>query len=227
MRERPIRTMNVIIEEKPERRTYNFKTNKERKKFIDLVKKMVRGSMEYKEYISFIKSHHDMDKCIVLQNLPTGVRGKRYSVEIHHDPFTLKEIINTVISKREFLGEKINPYVVSEEVMELHFDGKVGLVPLSITQHELTECGKIFIPLQFMYQRYDLFYQEYEDYMDDALKEKIKVKVEMSQQGDAIVASCLDTEFVYMNVDGFSFPEVPASWADIMSVDAVDQLPND
>lgn len=207
----PKRTMDLRIEEKPERPQYIFRSNKDRKKYIDMVKAYIRASMEYKSYIQFLKTHIDMDKCAVLKHLPTG-NGKRYSIELHHDPFTLFEIINIVLARDESIGEPNNPYKLAEEVMELHYDDMVGLINLSTTMHELTEHGKIFIPLQYIYQRYDKFYDEFEDYMDDTMKAKIQLKVQMSLKCDKIISNCLDPEFVYMNVDGWDFPQVPEEW---------------
>lgn len=212
---RPIRTIDLSIEEKPERPVYAFKNNKERKRYIDMVKALVRRSPEYKEYISFLKKYMHMDKCVVFNKL-TSDPNKRYSIELHHDPFTLAEIINVVVTKRQELGESLNPYKTADEVMELHYDDKVGLINLSKTAHELAEHGRIFIPLQWIYQRYDLFVDEYEMYMDDTLKSKIEMIIHMSQKCDKIVSDCMDPEFVYLNIDGVEFPEVPEEWGKLL-----------
>ena len=208
---RPIRTINISIDEKPERPTYCFKNNKDRYKYCTMIKMMVRNSPEYREYVSFLKKHIHMDRCVVFKKIISEPH-KKYSIELHHDPFTLMEIINVVVSKRQALGESLNPYMVVDEVLELHYDNKVGLINLSKTAHELAEKGRIFIPLQLIYQRYDLFVNEYEEYMDDTLKQKIEMIIQMSQKCDKIVSDCLDPEFVYINIDGVDFPEVPDEW---------------
>lgn len=214
---RPIKTVSITAAEKPERPSYAFRSNKERKKYIDMVKSYIRASQEYKDYINFLKTHVNMNRCIVFNKLEPGP-GKKYSIEIHHDPFSLFEIINIVVSKRQALGETLNPYMVAEEVMELHYDGKVGLINLSVTAHELCESGKIFIPLQWIYQRYDLFYQEYEPYIDDVTKSKLEIKIEMSRRCDQIQSDVLDPEFVYVNIDGYKFPEIPEEWGKLLQI---------
>jgi len=210
--QRPIKMKDITIDEKPERPVYTFKNNKERYKYCTMVKNMVRRVPEYRIYTSFLKKHMHMDKCVVFNKLPTDEPRKKYSIELHHTPFTLMEIINVVLTKRQALGESINPYRTTEEVLELHYDGKVGLINLSVTAHELTENGRVFIPLQWIYQRYDLFVEEYEDYMDDNLKSKIEMIIQMSQKCDKIVSDVLDPEFTYINIDGFDIPEVPEEW---------------
>ena len=114
------------------------------------------------------------------------------------------------------LGETLNPYDVIDEVFELHYDGKVGLINLSVTAHELAESGKVFIPLQWIYQRYDVFTEEYEEYMDDTLKQKIELLIQMSQASDKIASNILDPEFTYIKVDGWDLPEVPDKWKDLL-----------
>ena len=112
--------------------------------------------MEYKEYIRFLKRNTDFRRCTILKGLNTN-NGKRYSIELHHEPFTLFDIVETVLNKREMLGEKIEPLSIADEVMALHYDGKVGLIHLSTTMHQLVHDDKIFIPLQYIYQSYNEF----------------------------------------------------------------------
>ena len=68
-KERPSRTINIKIEEKPERPTYDFKNNKDRYKYCTMIKNMVRRSPEYREYVSFLKKHMDMNKCIIFRGI--------------------------------------------------------------------------------------------------------------------------------------------------------------
>lgn len=212
MKKRPIKTLNITIEEKPERPIYVFKNNRDRVKFIKTCESLIRKSMEYKDYIKFLKNHMDMNKCLVLKGLNVE-NGKRYSIEIHHEPFTLFDIVETVLLKREYLGEGINPFLIADEVMELHYDEKIGLVPLSKTMHQLVHDDKIFIPLQLIYHKYDKFYDEYEPFMSERLKEAIELKVNISLKCPDILSDILDPEFVYIEIDGFIFPEVPKEWA--------------
>jgi hypothetical protein len=214
-KKRPIKKISLTIEERPERPKYIFTTNKDKVKFIKTCESVIRSSMEYKEYISFLKTHMDMNKCEVLSGIDCE-HGKRYTIEIHHAPFNLFEIVDTVISKREAMHEKINPYYVAEEVMKLHYEEKIGLVPLSVTMHKLVHDDKIFIPLQYFYQKYDIFYDEYEEYISEVIKNKIQVHIDMSMKCDKIQSDILDPEFTYVNIEGFNFPEVPNEWATLL-----------
>lgn len=225
-RNRPIRTVDISFEEKPERPVYAFKNNKERRRYIDMIKMMVRHSPEYREYVSFLKKYMNMGHCDVYRNLSVD-NGKKYTIELHHCPFTLDEIINVVISKRQELGEDLNPYFTADEVMGLHYDDKVGLIDLSKTAHELAEHGRIFIPLQRIYQRYDLFVNEYENYMESPLKSKIEMIIQMSQKCDDIVSDCLDPEFTYVNIEGVDYPSVPDEWGRLLESVSLDNTLQD
>lgn len=210
-RARDKREIKVNIDELPKRPTPKYTSPRDREKYIKTCEMVIRKSMEYKEYIKFLRENMEMDECIILSNLKNG-NGKRYHIEIHHEPFTLFDIVETVITKRLENGESINALNVADEVMDLHYSGVVGLVPLTITMHELVHKGRIFIPLQFIYHKYNEFFADYEEFMNESLKEKIEAKVNLSLHTEDLVSDSLDVEFVYLDVDGFKFPEIPDNW---------------
>ena len=217
-KDRPSQTVDVTIDELPKREVYTFRTPKERVKFIKMVESVCRKSMEYKEYIRFLKRNTDFRRCTILKGLNAN-NGKRYSIELHHEPFTLFDIVETVLNKREMLGEKIEPLSIADEVMALHYDGKVGLIHLSTTMHQLVHDDKIFIPLQYIYQSYNEFYSEYRPYFNPLVIEKLEMKVEMSLKTDNFVSDSIDPCFTYINIDGFDFPEIPAEWKDTLHME--------
>ena len=210
-RNRSSREVKVRLDELPTRPTPKYNTPKDREKFIKTCEIVIRKSNEYKEYIKFLKDNLNMNECTILSNIKSG-NGKRYRIEIHHEPFTLFDIVETVINRRLENGESISALKVADEVMDLHYSGLVGLVPLTTTMHELVHNGRIFIPLQFIYHKYDDFFKEYEEYMNGSLIEKLEAKVNLSLHTENIVSDSLDVEFVYLNVDGFHFPQIPDEW---------------
>lgn len=215
MKTRTQRTEKITIDEMPKRPVYIFRDEREQTKFCLSLRSWIRSSMEYKDYIQFLKNTMDWRRCAILKNA-INANGRRYTIEIHHEPFTLFDIIDTVVRKMIAEDIPIEPLRVAEKVMELHYDGKVGLINLTKTQHELVGNGQIFIPLQFIYHDYYAFYEEYKDVMSDAIKEKIKIKTEMSLRCDQIQSNVLTPEFVAMDVDGFEFPEVPEEWGKLL-----------
>lgn len=221
-RDRKQKTVEVKLNELPTRPRPKYSTPKEQKKFIKGTETLIRSSLEYKTYIKFLKDNLDMNRCAVLKNIKNG-DGKRYRIEIHHEPFTLFDIVETVINRRLADGEDINALHVADEVMELHYEGHIGLIPLSVTMHELVHNGRIFIPLQYIYHKYDEFYKEYKDYMNPVLLDKIQAKVDLSLRSEGIVSDVLTPEFVNLKVDGFDFPKVPEEWKDILNPPETDE----
>lgn len=224
-RERSKRELSVRIDELPVRGTPKYNTPRDREKYIKTCEIIIRKSMEYKDYIKFLKDNMHMDQCIVLSNLKNG-DGKHYRIEIHHEPFTLFDIVETVINRRLYHGESISALKVADEVMDLHYSGMVGLIPLTVTMHELVHNGRIFIPLQYIYHNYAEFVSEYENYMNAALIDKIEAKVNLSLHTQDIVSDSLDVEFVYLNIDGFKFPQIPDEWKNAIMASPEDVVDN-
>lgn len=206
------RTIKINIDEKPERRSYEFNSNRERIKFIKSTETLIRSSMEYKEYIKFLKENMDMNRCEILQNI-SNENGKKYRIEIHHEPFTLYDMVDIEIEHMKYDGERVNPFIIADRVMKAHYRGVVGLIPLSLTQHKLVHVGKIFIPLQKIYHDYHTYFDENEVWIPQNVKDKIGFKVEMSIRCGEFQSNSLEPEFVYLEVDGFEFPNVPEEWA--------------
>lgn len=214
------RTMDIHIDEKPIRPVYITKSNAARDKFIKLCEKNIRGSLEYRKWTRFLKENMEFNRCAVLPSIITG-NGKKYSIEIHHEPFTLYDLVDIEITKRELHDQPLNVNAIAKSVMALHYDGLVGLIPLSKTQHELIDVHKVFIPLQHIYQDYHKYYEEYEDYINinEHIKKKIDVKVALSLKCDAIQSDAASPEFTYLDVEGFKFPELSEDLRELVSAD--------
>ena len=189
--------------------TVNLSNEKQRQKFIFRIEKMVRSSMEYKDYIQFLKEHIGLNKCIFFQNVSqekTEGRRKKVSLEIHHEPFTLFDIVKVVVDKFEQQGLPMNDLLIADEVMELHYSNKVGLVPLSKTAHEMVhDSVNLFVPLTMCYGNYSAFLEEYEEAgvdMDD-LYEKLEKKMDMTKNITPETFDALTRQFTYIEVDEF------------------------
>lgn len=147
---------------------FDIYDDKDYKKYVTEIEKTVRGSIEYKWMIEYIKNYMDMDKCAFFQNVSNADRSKM-RIEIHHSPFTLYDIVITVIQKRLYYKEDMDVEMVSREVMELHYKLMVGLIALSKTAHELVHSQYLFVPLQNVMGRYDLFIDYYKEFMPPEL----------------------------------------------------------
>ena len=59
-------------------------TDKDKVKLVYQVEAIVRKSMEYRQYIQFLKENVDMTQCSFFENVTN--KGKRVSIQIHHEP---------------------------------------------------------------------------------------------------------------------------------------------
>ncbi|MEI2420820.1 hypothetical protein V6O07_11150, partial [Arthrospira platensis SPKY2] len=145
----------------------NFETmdEKRKKKYVDGIKAMIRKSLEYKKFISFLKDSLDMNECTFFEQINTKKRNIR--IEIHHEPFTLTDLVYTAIQYTVDMGEEVVDFDIAQLVMYWHYCGLIGLIPLSKTVHELVHSGKVFIPLFFPDGDVVSFYTEYKKYMSD------------------------------------------------------------
>lgn len=192
---------------KPVDKTYIVLNDKDKLMLTKMVETVVRRSLEYKQYIQFLKEEIDMTQCAFFNSI-SNKNGVSVSIEIHHEPFTLFDITNIVIEKFIDLGFDLNPLLIAEEVMSLHYKNMVGLIPLSVTVHELVHNGNLFIPLQNVYGNYLQFLEEYGEYVSDSIKSLLETKLRMSKELDTPDLSILETKYVYLDVEGFTLPQV-------------------
>ena len=152
---------------------YNLEDDKDYKTFIKDIERQVRLSYEYREFIKFCRDNFGMNKCAILKNV-SNEDGNGIKIEIHHYPFSLYDICESVVKKRQVYNESIEVQMVAKEVMELHYKGLVGLIPLSETAHELVHSSRLFIPSDRVFGRYNLFVDYYRPFIDDGLIDTLR-----------------------------------------------------
>lgn len=188
----------------------NVSTPKDMKKYIDRIKKIIRGSKEYRDYIQFLKENVGLDSCAFFQNVNNGKSKKgRISIEMHHEPFSLHDYVEVVLTKYMDLGLPLNDLMIADEVLQLHYENKVGLVPVSKTMHQIVHnSSKIAIPLHMCYGNYSKFLEEYDEFIDkddreNNLYDKLEKKLDMTKNMTDESFEAIMKEFKYLEVDGF------------------------
>lgn len=196
---------------KPQKLEYsvNISDLKNKQKFIKRVERLIRSSMEYKDYIRFLRENVDMDSCAFFQrvtsNTTNNLGNKRVKIEIHHEPLTLYDYVAVVLEKYIASGEEINAMYIAEDVMELHYKNQVGLIPLSKTIHQIVHnTQKVTIPIFMCYGAYTEFLKDYADYIDMVpnLREKIERKVKETKELTPESFDALTKQFTYLEVEG-------------------------
>ena len=168
--------------------------DRQRVKLIKTIETYVRSSLEYKDLIKYLKDYIDMNQCEFFQNFDGS--QKPGLIQIHHEPFDLFSITQIVMNRQEKELGYINELQVAEEVMRLHYRGLVGLIPLSVTAHELVHDGKLIVPLNCVYGKFVQFVKEYYDYVDDVLLVMLNEKIEQTKNLKAEDMSILSVRYI-------------------------------
>lgn len=182
----------------------NLSTDKDKFKFINRLEKMVRHSLEYKDYINYLKENVELNKCIFFQKVTNfGGKKRKVSIEMHHEPFTLYDIVLVVLNKDIESGKEINDLDIADEVMRLHYEDKVGLVPLSKTAHQIIHNSrKLMIPLTMVYGNYAQFIEEYSDFIPEDMYTKLEKKVSATKNLTEKDFEAITKEFKYLQIEG-------------------------
>ena len=193
----------------PDKMEYNviLRNDKDKVKFIKRCEKIIRSSMEYKDYINFLREHVDMDKCAFYQKV-SSAESRRVKIEIHHEPFTLYDYTEAVVNRFIEEGIPLNDLLIADEVMELHYNNMVGLIPLSKTIHQVVHnSNKIKIPLNMVYGKYTDFItsDKYEPYVEE-LYTKLEEKINETKNLTEKDFDAIRKEFTYIEME--DIPEV-------------------
>ena len=149
-----------------------------------------------------------MNKCSYFKNVD-NIDTYSLKIHIHHTPLTLYDIVTTVYNKRLLNHESLSEMMVAKEVMWLHYNLFVGLIPLSETVHGSVHNGQAFIPTTKVYGMYKTFVKLYEPYMDKELLKVLSNMEEMSEDYDTIT-KLLEVSPVFIDYEegiGFEFPK--------------------
>lgn len=159
-------------------RVKNFGSEKDMEKFIKCVERLVRYSIEYKHWHSYITDNLGYDSCALTEETMSETK-----IEIHHHPISLFTVCKAVINKHLNGDEDICSFDIATEVIELHFKNKIGYVALLSNLHEKYHNGYLEIPIELVHGDYMDIVKNYT--MDDCDLDKItslcQVKLETSK----------------------------------------------
>ena len=173
---------------------------KELDKYIKRIEKMVRNSYEYREYIKFLKEEIDMNQCAFFPKLSR----EDISLEIHHAPFTLYDITAIVLNETRINDCNATIFDVANKVMKLHYEGMIGLIPLSLTVHQLVHNGDVFIPLDYVHGDIKGFYNKYKNYMTSEQLEVLSKNIHETNllNKEKYNPTVLERRYTYLEVEG-------------------------
>lgn len=180
---------------------WDLNNPKEFAKYLKRIEKICRGSIEYKQYVNFLRENASMNKCSIFKYI-SNEEDFKIKIHIHHEPITLFDIAKTVFNKRSGLRESLHEELVAEEIMYNHYKMNIGLIPLSETVHELVHNQYIFIPSNFVFGNWKQFVKDYANFIDPELDANLK-KIENLSNNYSFddTKRLLKNEMVYVNVE--------------------------
>lgn len=150
-------------------------------KIIANIEKVVRNSYHYKILIFYLKHFLDLNRCAYYEgyNMSNGV-----GVQIHHSPITLYEYTYAVANKYLLTDGYYKIMNVARDVSKLHYEFKVGLVPLNPTAHKLVHKQKLEIHPDLVKGDWMSFYEEYKEFASDSLRKTVEDANFMKEHDD-------------------------------------------
>lgn len=203
--------IDVVVIDKFEPMEYSLtiSNDREKTKLIKKIERYIRSSLEYRDYISFLRENVGMDACAFFNNINKDT-SRSIRIEIHHIPFTLYDYVKIVVQKYLKEGIPLNDLYIAEEVMNLHYKNQVGLIPLSKTLHLIVHgenAEKLVIPAYMVFGDYKEFIDEYSEYMDDYDFKKVEDMIRKTKELKKDSYEILEKKYDYLKVDGFEIPQ--------------------
>jgi len=188
---------------------YDLFDDKDFKKYINDIEKIVRISFEYRQLIGYLRENMDFNKCSFYKNV-NNINTFKIKIEIHHHPFTLYDLCIIVYNKRVFYHESLEVEMVAKEVMFLHYNMLVGLIPLAETVHELVHNQYLFIPMNYVMGKFNEFMKQYNEFIPIEVQDVFEKNIEFTNkynENDEI--EVLKRKYIYLDLTGsYNFPNI-------------------
>jgi len=137
-------------------------------KYVRSIERLIRNSVEMKTYRKFLTDVLRLDSCAFMSNISLKDEEiKKVRIEAHHYPFTLFDITSAVILSQlsKSSNGRLDEMDICNEVVKLHYQLKIGIVPLSKSMHDLHHSGELFINLNMVEGDYMYFLNRYKKFL--------------------------------------------------------------
>jgi len=153
-------------------RIKNFENEAEFIKFSKNCEKLLRGSLEYRLWRSYILDVLQVNTCMITQE-----RMDEVSIEIHHHIPSLFTLMKALVNKKIEVEEAFSTFDICQEAIKLHFDNKLGYLVLITSIHEKLHNGYLNVPTRLIRGDFNFFVANYAKYLDEAELETINKRL--------------------------------------------------
>jgi hypothetical protein len=163
---------------------------KDFKNYVKRVERIVRGSMEYRDYVHYVGTGLDISRCSFIAGAdPKEHKGVK--IEMHHAILTLYDVTSAVVRARCVKGgpaTRISPYDIADEILKCHYENIIPLVPLSNTAHKLVHSGDLFITADQVFGDMRTFVNRYREGFDDEQLIRLRTLLDVAERMERIGA---------------------------------------
>jgi hypothetical protein len=145
-----------------------FLSEKSHNHFAKSCVRLVRSSVEYREWSSYVKDVMGYKTCVF-----TNEVADQLTIDIHHHPLSLFDIVNIVINTYLKNQIEFSSPDISKDVLLLHYTNNVGYVPLISSLHEKYHNGYLSIPPKFIVGKWNYLTTTSGYVVDDDIKMKV------------------------------------------------------
>ena len=174
-----IKSLELYSDEYPFRlqlRIKNFENETEYKKFIRNCEAMLRKSNEYKLWRKYLVDVLRVNHCSITHEVIEEV-----TIDIHHHIPSLYTLISALVNKKLDIGSEFCTFDLCKEIIELHFQNKVGYVTLLKSMHEKFHNGSLDIPVSLVKGNYKQFLKDYTSYIDETQLDTVNERLAVNE----------------------------------------------
>ena len=157
-------------------RIQNFENSADLNKFVKNCEKLLRGSNEYSLWRSYIIDVLGVNTCAITNELMSEC-----TVEVHHHIPSLFSLLKAIILKKIEHTEEFSTFDICLEGIKLHFQNKIGFVPLVKSIHEKFHNGFLTVPIGLVLGDYNYILAEYGAFMDDEDMDTIQQRLSITE----------------------------------------------
>lgn len=154
----------------------NFQSESEYKKFIRNCEAGIRRCIEYKLWRNYIIDVLQINECMITHETIADV-----TIDVHHHVPSLFTMVSALVNRNLDKNVKFCTFDICQEIMELHFQNKLGYVTLLKSMHEKFHNGKLDIPISFVKGDHRHFMKEFSRYLDDTDLETLEARLAMNE----------------------------------------------
>ena len=179
----------------------DIEDEKEHHRLIQYIERIVRGSLEGRNYREYLKENMRFDHCSILSGIPSD---KLKKVEIHHHPFCLYDLCKITLASASQWNQRVSTLLIAERVVEDHFRNEVGLVPLTETIHEMVHAGQVFIDPRCIFGDWMSWVKRHSQYIkkDTEMLARVRGRLRWDNDVEAQNIQRLNISIRDWNIDG-------------------------